>query len=227
VFDGAALALAKQEALLAAASWLFNLKGVDATSLDEIAARVGVTKKVIYHNIGGKSVLLAACYRRSLAFATSLIERTRQRAPSPLHAFCMVVHAHAEARLREDIAPLSGPGGLEFLPPDAALAVNNASERLYAAAEILYTAGRRANSLRQLNTGALLMIMPGLVEWIPKWLRANSPEECRVIAHELGAFCAFGLRPVGAAGGSDELRVSADVVDEGVQLIVDAARGRP
>jgi AcrR family transcriptional regulator len=61
VFDGRVLALAKQEALLAAASRLFNLKGVDTTSLDEIAAQVGVTKKVIYHNIGDKAALLVAC----------------------------------------------------------------------------------------------------------------------------------------------------------------------
>ena len=67
-FDPAAMAAARQEALLAAASWLFNLKGVDATSLEEIAVRVGVTKKVIYHNIGDKQTLVAQCIRRAFRF---------------------------------------------------------------------------------------------------------------------------------------------------------------
>src|SRR5690606_17702919 len=65
IFDADVMAAARRESLLAAASWIFNLKGVDATSLEEIALMRGVTKKVIYHNVGDKETLVAECYRRT------------------------------------------------------------------------------------------------------------------------------------------------------------------
>jgi AcrR family transcriptional regulator len=198
VFDGAAMALAKQEALLAAASWRFNLKGVDATSLEEIAAGVGVTKRVIYHNIGDKEALVVACYRRTLHFAISLLARVKEGAESPLQAHCQQTHAHAEARLREDIAPLSGLWGRETLPAAALAEVNDAANRLMADAMQLYRDGQADGSLRDLNVGALMSIMPGTVEWIPKWLSGADPALRREIAFELARLCSVGLRPLGS-----------------------------
>jgi AcrR family transcriptional regulator len=64
-FDRKALAEAKREAILVAASRLFNRKGMDSTSLDEIAAAVGATKRTLYQHVGDKLALSMACVRRS------------------------------------------------------------------------------------------------------------------------------------------------------------------
>jgi AcrR family transcriptional regulator len=196
VFDGAQLALAKQEALLAAASWLFNLKGVDATSLEEIAACVGVTKKVIYHNVGDKDAVVIACYLRSLAFAISIAEQARDQAPSQLAAFCRLMHVHAEARLRRDIAPLSGVGALDALREPGRAQVNDEARRLLALTSTMFDAGRAEGSLRDFDAGALMSITPGIVEWIPKWLSAETPTRRAEISRELATFYGLGLRPV-------------------------------
>ena len=97
IFDSAAMAAAKQESLLAAASWLFNLKGVDATSLDEVAMRLGVTKKVIYHNLGDKETLVAECYRRSFRFYADIARRVIAYEGPRLDAFVASTHAFATA----------------------------------------------------------------------------------------------------------------------------------
>ena len=196
VFDGAALALAKQEALLAAASWLFNLKGANVTSLEEIAARVGVTKKVIYHNIGDKQALVAACYLRTLAFATALAERAGDCEGPRALAYARLMHGHAEARLREDIAPLSGLVGLDALPELGRRAMNDSVDHLVDVAAALFRAGQADRSLRDLDVNALLAILAGAVEWIPKWLSAAAPQRRGEIARELATLCLLGLRPV-------------------------------
>lgn len=196
VFDVAALAQAKQEALLAAASWLFNLKGVDMTSLEEIAARVGVTKKVIYHNIGDKQALVAACYLRTLAFATSLAERAGDCEGSRAHAYARLMHGHAEARLREDIAPLSGLVGLDALPEPARQATNESVTHLADVAAALFRAGLADGSLRGLDVGPLMAVLPGAVEWIPKWLSAEPAARRGAIARELATLCLVGVRAV-------------------------------
>ena len=65
LFDREAQFEAKREKILAAASQLFNRRGVDTTSLEDIAAAVGATKRTLYHYVGDKQTILSACYART------------------------------------------------------------------------------------------------------------------------------------------------------------------
>ena len=56
----------KRAALLVAAVRMFNERGFHATSLDDVAASVGVTKPVIYHHLGNKDQVLFECVRIGL-----------------------------------------------------------------------------------------------------------------------------------------------------------------
>ncbi|HEX3507605.1 MAG TPA: TetR/AcrR family transcriptional regulator [Candidatus Dormibacteraeota bacterium] len=51
-------------ALLAAARELFGENGYAATSIEEMAARAGVTKGAVYHHFGGKSSLFQQVYEQ-------------------------------------------------------------------------------------------------------------------------------------------------------------------
>jgi AcrR family transcriptional regulator len=194
VFDAAALAAAKQEALLASASWLFNLKGIDATSLEEIAERVGVTKRVIYHNVGDKQTLVAACYRRSFRFHEGVEAQMTGYAGSRLEAFCASTHANAEASLREDIAPLAPLVNLEALPAEAHEAIQAAGERLLGRYLAAFAQGQAEGSMRQLPSHAVLAMHPGLFQWLPKWFDTMSPAEREAAPRELAELTRLGLR---------------------------------
>ena len=54
------------ESLLDVAVATFNERGYDATSMDELAARLGVTKSAIYHHVPGKVSLLRLALDRAL-----------------------------------------------------------------------------------------------------------------------------------------------------------------
>ncbi|MGY2066548.1 TetR/AcrR family transcriptional regulator [Blastococcus sp. SYSU DS0619] len=54
------------ESLLDVAVATFNERGYDATSMDELAARLGVTKSAIYHHVPGKVQLLRLALDRAL-----------------------------------------------------------------------------------------------------------------------------------------------------------------
>ena len=45
-------------AVLAAAVRLFNERGYEATSMDDVAKRLGITKSTLYHHVSGKEELL-------------------------------------------------------------------------------------------------------------------------------------------------------------------------
>jgi AcrR family transcriptional regulator len=49
-----------REAIIDAAAWLFARRGIEATSLDAIAARVGLTKGAVYGSFASKRELIAA-----------------------------------------------------------------------------------------------------------------------------------------------------------------------
>jgi len=196
VFDPEAIAAAKQESLLAAASWLFNLKGVDATSLDEIAARVGATKRVIYHNLGDKETLVAECYSRSFRFYEH-VARQCEALPGPrVAAIAASVYAYAEAGLREDIATFTPITGFEALPLPLQEEVNASTVRLIDGYIGMYEQGQREGSIRPINPRAVLAVNPGAFQWLPKWHQVLSPDERALAPREISDLNRLGLLPV-------------------------------
>ena len=57
---------AKKLALMEAAVRMFNTRGFHATSLDDVAASLGVTKPTVYHYLGNKESVLLECLRFGL-----------------------------------------------------------------------------------------------------------------------------------------------------------------
>lgn len=65
----------KLEAILQEADVLFNRKGYNATSLDDIARRLKVTKTALYHYVRSKNELLYLCYQRAVELTEQCYER--------------------------------------------------------------------------------------------------------------------------------------------------------
>lgn len=196
IFDNDALAAAKQEALLASASWLFNLKGIDATSLEEIALRVGVTKKVIYHNVGDKETLVVACYRRSFKFYEANAARMVAYNGSRIAAVCASTHALTEASLRDDIAPLAPLGGFDSLPTRIKNETQASSKRLMDAYIKTYAMGKTEGSIRSVRARAFLAIHPGIFQWLPKWFEMFAPFDSQIAARELAELTRVGITAI-------------------------------
>ena len=58
---------AKRQAVLQAAVEMFNERGFHATSLDDVAASLGISKPTIYHYLGNKDQVLLECVKIGLA----------------------------------------------------------------------------------------------------------------------------------------------------------------
>ena len=77
---------ATTSALVDAARELFARDGYDATSLDAVAARAGVTKGAVCHHFDGKRQLFEAVFSREVELATPLAE-AYARKKDPWDAF--------------------------------------------------------------------------------------------------------------------------------------------
>jgi TetR/AcrR family transcriptional regulator len=69
----------KRQEVLREAAAFFNFKGYHATSLTEIATRLGVTKAALYHYFPNKNSLLAACFEQAMEVAFASLERGRKQ----------------------------------------------------------------------------------------------------------------------------------------------------
>ncbi|GAB2681209.1 TetR/AcrR family transcriptional regulator [Thalassiella azotivora] len=83
----------REEQILRVAEEVFAERGVHAASMDEIAARVGVTKPVLYGYFGSKDGLLVACVVRCRQQLRAMTLAAGERASGPHEALRLRVRA--------------------------------------------------------------------------------------------------------------------------------------
>src|SRR5262245_8644895 len=103
----------REQQILAVAERVFAADGYQATSMDDIATRVGLSKPMLYEYFGSKEGLLLACLQRS---KRELLEVTTAAAagastPEKLLHDCLLAffrfgdeHAQSRALLRNEAA---------------------------------------------------------------------------------------------------------------------------
>ena len=66
------------ESLLTVAVTVFNERGYDGTSMEDLAQRLGITKAAIYHHVAGKDQLLRMAMDRALDGLFGVLAETRR-----------------------------------------------------------------------------------------------------------------------------------------------------
>ena len=86
---------AKRNALLTTAAQMFNERGFHATSLDDIAARLNVTKPTLYYYVKNKDEILLECVKKGLHMTLDGIEASRAAGGNAIDQLraCMRVYA--------------------------------------------------------------------------------------------------------------------------------------
>ncbi|WP_030107584.1 TetR/AcrR family transcriptional regulator, partial [Actinoalloteichus caeruleus] len=71
------------DSLLTVAVRVFNERGYDGTSMEDLASRLGITKSAIYHHVAGKEELLRLSVDRALDQLFAVVnEPEAQRGPA-------------------------------------------------------------------------------------------------------------------------------------------------
>jgi AcrR family transcriptional regulator len=196
VFDRGALLEAKRERILASASQLFNRKGVDTTSLDDIAAAVGATKRTLYHYVGDKRTILSACYERTHRINTFIRERARSQGGSANEMLVANLRATLIAQQRDDIEPLRASAGFESLSPEEQVQGEKRARELVLAYRALCLEAQQEGSMRALRCECLLILMRGIGAWLAKGLvRGDDPRKAQIAAQTTDVL-RLGLKPI-------------------------------
>lgn len=193
-FDRDAATAAKREALLRVASRAFNRKGIDATSLDEIAAQLGTTKRTFHHHIGSKQDVVSACYERAFRIFLFIKDRMLEYSGTRLEALASSMDALARAYQSEELNPLSPLVGHGALSPEGQAQFVRRSDELGEAYHELMRQGAHEGSIQEVDVQARALMLPGLLSWLVKDDVPTDPGQQQHIAREIANLVAVGLK---------------------------------
>lgn len=194
VFDRDAISEAKREALVSVASRLFNRKGIDATSLEEIAAQVGATKRTLHRHLGSKQDLVGACYDRAFKIFLHIKDAMLAHTGSRLSAIASAMYALSIAYPREDLSPLSPLVGFDALSAEAQQKFMQHSTELSDGYHETLRAGIAEGTIADVDIESRALVLPGLLSWLVKEDVPTDETRRKHIAGEIAKLVAVGLR---------------------------------
>jgi AcrR family transcriptional regulator len=191
-FDRDAAAAAKIETLLATASGLFNRRGIDGVSLDDVTAELGATKGALYHYFEDKPDLVRRCYERAFDLYDTIATRAEKAGRTGLEQTVIGVHLNTQAQAGA-LSPLAPLAGLRGLPNDLRDQLNLRAASISKRYEAMGRRGVKDGTLRIDDIQAASRSGAGLFAWISKWRRNHEPASARALGDEVTRLYVRGL----------------------------------
>ena len=162
-FDREAVAAAKLDHLLMTASQVFNRRGVDGASLDDVVGALGATKGALYHYLDNKTDLVVRCQERATSLYEKFVEAADRLGRHGLDKACVGLYLLIQSQAC-GLSPLIQMSGSQALPPKARRALLKRNRALQQRYEWL----RRAGPARRQHAA------PRTMPLCPSWARARS-----------------------------------------------------
>ena len=158
----------KRNAVLSTAAEIFNERGFHATSLDDIAARLHVTKPTLYYYVKNKDEILLECVRKGLHLTLEGIEASRAaggRAIDQLRA-CMLAYGHV---VTQPFGMCVIRVGDQEVPVESRIELRRLKSLIDQAFRRLVAAGVEEGSLRPCDPKLTAFTIAGGLSWIGRW----------------------------------------------------------
>lgn len=192
-FDRRESSSIKTDQVLATASRLFNRDGIEATSLDQIASTMGVTKGVLYHYWKDKGDLITSCYERSFDLYEKFVEVALTNGSNGLESALINAHLNIQAQAGL-LSPLMPQPGFASMPDEKrVILVRRANQENKTVAGLLQR-GITEHVARDCDAPLVTHICAGAFGWLPKWLPADNKWSAMEMGDEICTLLLKGLR---------------------------------
>ena len=190
---------AKRHAVLQAAAQLFNERGFHATSLDDIAARLNVTKPTLYYYVKNKDEILLQCVSQGLTMMLEGIDASRAAGGKAIDQLitCMQVYARI---VTQDFGMCLIRVGDEQVPPESRKELRRLKAAIDQEFRRLVAEGVAEGSLAPCDPKMTAFVIAGALSWIGRWYKPGgqyTPEQ--VAAQCIDTLLGGVLRRVDAA----------------------------
>lgn len=184
----------KRAALLLAAVRMFNERGFHATSLDDVAASLGVTKPVIYHHLGNKDQVLFECVAiglRELQAAAAQVGATSGDGLDRLRTF---LRRYAEI-IMDDFGRCIIRTADETLSPEARLRFRALKREIDDALRTMIEEAAADGSASITDVRVTAFAFAGALNWSARWYRPDLPTSPAAMAQAIVDTLCAGIMP--------------------------------
>lgn len=191
----------KRHAVLQAAVRMFNERGFHATSLDDVAASLGVTKPVIYHYLGNKDQVLFECVRLGLTQIRGAAVAARAAEGTGLDRLKAFLRRYAEVNM-DDFGRCVIRTGDETLSPESRREFRALKGEIDRDMREVIAEGVADGSIYAKDVRLTAFTLAGALNWPARWFDPEGPESRSEVAAAMVEILCEGLRRRDGAGSS-------------------------
>lgn len=177
----------KRGSIVRAAAQCFNRSGFHGTSMDDIAARLGVTKPALYRYVRTKHELLFASFNMAMDSSFASLDRADKEGGSGLDKLRIALRGY----LADLIGALGHPVVLleeSALLPEQSRAIIRRRDQAEARYRGLITLGIEDGSIAPCNPKLTVFALMGAINWVPKWYRRDGELSADEVVESLIGF---------------------------------------
>lgn len=185
---------AKRDAVLLAAVRMFNDRGFHATSLDDVAASIGISKPTIYHYLGAKDRVLLECVTIGLNQLLSAAEEANAQSGTGLDRLRRFLENYARINM-EDFGRCVIRTGDELLSEESAKNFRALKRKIDNALRAMIRNAAADQSIAPVDEKIAALALSGALNWPARWHSPDGPTSADDLAKSLVEFLIHGLKP--------------------------------
>jgi TetR/AcrR family transcriptional regulator len=181
-----------RQRILAESARVFNRRGYHATTLDEIARAIGVTKPALYYYIKSKEDLLFQCHQKALDIATDAVRTALATADAADERLHLVLTRYIEGMTDElsGFVVLLHEGALSPPLHRRILEQRDAYEGML---RMIIEQGIASGTFVPCDPKLICFAILGALNWIPRWYNPDGPASAKTIAATFAEYFVRGL----------------------------------
>lgn len=183
----------KRQAVLIAGAQLFNERGYDGTSLEDIAKLLNVSKRSIYNYFQSKDEILFECYRMGLEFVETSIKNCLDRSIPVLDRIATLVADYAEIS-NTDMGACLVQTNEQVLSDDRRAEIRQLKAKLDRLVRQLIQEGIEDGSIRECDPQLATAAIFGAINWIPMWYHKDGSIDFNRVKSEFTDFVIAALQ---------------------------------
>jgi AcrR family transcriptional regulator len=184
----------KREAVIRAAARAFNERGYHHTSLDDIAADLGVTKPTVYYYVANKEQLLFECFLAGLKPIREAFRTAQALQGTARDRLAAVIRGYAAA-IASEYGWCMVRAHDQDLGPEMRRQINALKSEIDQGIRQLLRAGAEDGSIGHCDPKIAAFALAGALNWVAHWYRADQPLSADEIADAFVGFFEQGLLP--------------------------------